>query len=119
MPLALVAVMVAVVATSAQAAGLCVPACGLGRLAKLRCNPPAHSPPHQPLPSPPLPAPRRPRQCGTRLAPTPVLRPALLFRRPFYLYLMVSNLMLRLRCVRVPTGGGRGEVEGRPGGSPE
>ena len=30
------------------------------------------------------------------LLPSPVLRSAVLFRRPFYLYLMASNLVLRL-----------------------
>jgi len=31
-----------------------------------------------------------------RLIPSPVLRGQLLYRRPFYLYLMASNLVLRL-----------------------
>ena len=49
---------------------------------------------------PPLPPPRPPRLAGGAqrgaVVPSPVLRGQLLYRRPFYLYLMASNLALRL-----------------------
>lgn len=52
-----------------------------------------HRPPSR-LPIPPRSWPAGQQRGG--LVPSPVLRPQLLYRRSFYLYLMVSNLLLRL-----------------------
>ena len=96
----LVMLHVAAAAVAAAAAGM-VAATPCGCQSSLACAAARQArdcyPLVSPIRAPPCPAcPRAAGQQRGALVPAPVLRGALLFRRPFYLYLMASNLALRL-----------------------